>query len=206
MTFRLTLTAAVISMVAGVVSADMMTYDGAGMVDSVRLHVAGSPANNRMVDVGQMLVTYQDVQYVGYCVDVYQWAGSADMTERSVDSLHNGQWVSYLFDTYAGQVSSGEEAAALQVAIWEVINENSKHFDVGKGSFHIRQNDDVERLANRMLDGLPKSYDGSLGNIVLYSRGAQDVLIYRAEITPEPSAMALLGLGAAGLMYRRRLT
>ena len=190
--------AMVLSCTVCVASADMMTHNGMGLKASVRIHAPGVNTNTH---AGQMLIGYGGEDHIGYCVDIYHNAGSMEADELTLSSLNNGDMVAFLFETYADGVSTGLEAAALQVAIWEVINEDDANdFDAQHGEFHVTGNNNVRNAANVLLASLPTSYTTINDFYVLHNDDYQDMLI----MVPEPGTMALLCLGGAYSLIRRR--
>jgi len=207
MTGKLSLTLGSVALVLAVtlssVSADVMQYNGMGLYDSVKVYAPRTNVDKHRVLAGQMRVRYQDEDYLGYCVDINGRVGTTEVQERSWQTLRNGEQVAYLFETYADEVSTGKQAAALQVAIWEVLYEDSSRFDIERGSFHVRDHG-VERLAKTMLDSLPGSYEPTMALAVLDSDGKQDILIGGGNSVPEPGVLALFGLVGMRVLSRRR--
>ena len=186
-----------------VASASVMTYNGLGLYSKVTLHAAGSPANGRRVSAGQYLISYEGADYASYCVDIYHYAGSSEVTELPIDSLNNGDLVAFLFETYSEDVEDNIDAAALGVAIWEVIFETSDNFDVTDGYLSITGNSAVAQAANDLLSTLPDSYQTQWDMLVLHSDCKQDMIIPGSPI-PEPATLMVISLGAVGLIIRRR--
>jgi len=125
------------------------------------------------------------------------------VTETPVSSLRNGYAVAYLYETYANAVSSSTQAAALQVAIWEVLNETSSSFDVSAGYFSISKNNQVARAATDMLSGLPGQYAPQTVLMVLASPCKQDLLIGTDVPVPEPMSAAIFTVLGLPLLRRR---
>ena len=111
--------------------------------------------------------------------------------------------------------NTDKSAAAMQLAIWEVIDENydgttSYAWDVTTGNFQLANyaNDvdanDVKDMANDMLDSLANgvSYD----RYVAVSNGPGKDNVQDFVVVPVPAAVLLgmLGLSAAGLRLRKR--
>jgi hypothetical protein len=187
--------------------ASPMTYHGMGYAQTVKIHSEGSLADGLRVRSGQARITWNDEDYLAYCVDIDHYIGSSDVTPISALSLNNGDLASWLFNTHADDVDSSLSAAALGVAIWEVINETDSTFDVTKnaGQFSISRNDNVTAAANDLLAGLPTSYLPDPTPIVLHSDTKQDVMIRgEGQPVPEPATMAMVALGGLGALLRRR--
>ena len=179
-----------------------MTYNGMGLSSQVRLHASGLLADNLKIPVGQLKVTHENTEYLAYCVDLNHYVKSAYVTEQDMNGINNGDLVAWLYGTYAQSVTSGVEAAALNVAIWEVLYENDATFDAGTGYFTVSENQSVLEQANSLLASLvnlPSNYTPSNGIKVLHGDGVQDVVV------PEPTSMVLLCAGAACLVAKRRI-
>ena len=191
--------------------ADMMDYRGTGRGWNLKVYARGTLAHNRTVRAGELNYFYEEQVQAAYCVDLYQAAGDDGAASVwNVDMLANGALAAHLYLNHAPQVAAREDAAALQVAIWEVVNETpGTDFDVTDGFFSIRQSNrrerDIAAAANNLLYSLPLSSPDVEGVIVLHSDTRQDVILPGAisEI-PEPFTMATLALGAVCLLLRRR--
>ena len=186
----------VISCLAPVGSADIMTYKGMGLRQMVYVHGDGV---NRDVYTGELLIGYQGQDYSSYCVDIYQNVTTCEVTEMPVTSLQNGDMVAYLYENLAGQVDTSLEAASLQVAIWELVFEAEGNcLDVESGQFYITDNAAVALAAEEILASLPDCYSAAATTMVLHSGAFQDVLV------PEPACLSLIVAGALLVIGRRR--
>jgi len=191
------------SLAASHASADMI-YNGMGYRSAVTIQAPGLRIDTQ---AGQLRVEFEQTDYLGYCVDIYQNVADGPVDVRSVESLPNGEQVAFLFETYADGVDSDLDAAALQVAIWEVVNEDDgRDFNAKNGSFRIVGSGNVRNLANDLLDTLPDSYTPSGDLAVLFSDSHQDILVggRNSEPVPEPATMSLLALGGVMALLRRR--
>ena len=121
--FILLLSIASLLLAAPVASADIMTYDGPGFVSQVTLHAAGLLGDGKTVYAGQYKLTYGGTPYDAFCVDIDHYAGTTEVTEMPSSSLRNGEKVAYLYETFVPAISNGTDAAAVGVAIWEVLYE-----------------------------------------------------------------------------------
>jgi len=183
--------------------ADVMDFKGTALTAAVRLHASGYIADGERVLAGQYLYGYHGQDYHAFCVDIDHYAGTTEVVQRPVTSLNNGDLVGYLFDTYSPAVTTGNQAAGLGVAIWEVLFESSANaFDPLGGEFRISDNTAVGSIAAGYLSTLPPTgtYTPSADLVVLDSRCKQDMLI----AIPEPAAAMLIVLGSLGLLGRRK--
>lgn len=103
--------------------------------------------------------------------------------------------------------ASPQLGAALQVAIWEIVREDSSNpfnLDAGLVQFSNFFNDPgsvVKSTAASMLAALNGAGPQVNNIFALTNVGAQDVLI---QLTPEPSTFLLLGSALTFLGFRRR--
>ncbi len=197
---------AVLCLAASAASGEVMTYNGMGLREIVNVH---APSVNLRAYAGQMKIEYEGIQYNSYCVDIYQHAATADDFEPlPIDTLNNGELVAYLHQTY-GQVTNATQAAALQVAIWELINEPAANgLDVSRGDFRVNGNNDVTDAASVMLESLAVAEAPRYQYYVLHSDTKQDMLMPTSTPVPvpEPASIAILAAGAGlNLLRRKRL-
>ena len=190
---------------ASAACADVMTFDGVGLASNVTLHADGMLGDGLNVRAGEYLYTYQDVHYRSFCVDIDHYAGTSEVVERDIDWLPNGALVAFLYETYAGTLQNGTEAAALGVAIWEMVYEDEEPtFDVTSGYFSITGNEAVAAAANGLLATLPDSYSPETILKILDSPDKQDMVIGTGVEVPEPATLSLVSLAALPLLRRKR--
>ena len=155
--------------------------------------IGGVPFKPYSAELGQSVAFGVDYQYdVGTPLTYFGAQKATDLSR--------------LFTAAAGFVTDNSTSGAMQAAIWEIIYENGTSYDLTNGALKVfpANGGDIGSFnaINRILAGLgnvtPAVQIGVLQNAV-----NQD-LIYAA--IPEPGTWALLaaGLGAVGLVSRRR--
>ncbi|WP_295484920.1 PEP-CTERM sorting domain-containing protein [Accumulibacter sp.] len=102
---------------------------------------------------------------------------------------------------------SPDTSAAVQSAVWEVLNETGSSYDFTTGSFKASSSGTTQTA----LTALNNSLWGSLATQAitvhadkLFSEDHQDFLVITAVPEPETYAMLLAGLGIVGAVGRRR--
>jgi hypothetical protein len=144
-------------------------------------------------------------QFATFCIEITQRVDFNNTYDFFVDTVSSspigapmgaakaGQ-LAELFGRFFGGLSSNDQYAAFQIAIWEITTDNAT--DVTSGLFQIRNNAVVSGLANSFLAAL-NGQGPTMNLLALQSRTAQDQIF-----VPAPGALALAGLG--GLLAARR--
>lgn len=110
--------------------------------------------------------------------------------------------------------SSNADAAAFQMAVWEIVNEGAGTYNLGAGNFRVSGTGAGE--AQGWLDYLnanPDSTNAYKDKVEIWSVqnqgpngwGAQDVAVFAPVPEPETYAMMLAGLALMGFVARRRM-
>lgn len=167
--------------------------------------------------VAGFCIDFQDFVNPGntYGVDVDRLRDTPDGPLGPMGELRAGQ-IAWLLDHNAwGLEMNADAAAAMQLAIWEIVNEKTATtYNVisGKpnsGNFYSTSSKPARAAAQGLLDDMLANYpDGgysSVGYAGLYSLAKQDFLVSVPVLVPVPGAilMGLLGLGYAGWRLRK---
>jgi hypothetical protein len=116
----------------------------------------------------------------------------------------NAGRVAWLVNTYAPQVDTGIEAAALQLALWEAAYETNGSLDIGNGAFSASTDSAVILQANIWLGTV--GVNTSVARFFDYQgigHGGQDMITIAS--VPEPMTLILLGSGLLGIVgFRKR--
>jgi hypothetical protein len=165
---------------------------------------------------GQLSIQLKDtvtgaIQTVqAYCTDIFDYLSLPATFTRGLlsdtvtDATKLAQINALVVNGNAG-VNSADASAALQMAIWEIQNETSGHYDVTAGAFHASGPSTALALANQdiqnVLNGVWKS-DPYVTIYQLTSPGNQS-LSY-ASAVPEPATLAIFGAGLVLIIMLRR--
>ncbi|MGE3507316.1 MAG: PEP-CTERM sorting domain-containing protein [Vicinamibacterales bacterium] len=149
--------------------------------------------------------------FYSYCVDLLNYVqdpqvvtiGTTSALTGSPHAANGGAAAAWLFNTYASAVhaaGSAVQAAALQVAMWEVLYDSTAI--LGSGNVILNTTGAIMSQANAYLAALAgSSYQGSSATVLFTSNG-QDQITSRV---PEPATVMLLGAGLLlALSFRRR--
>ena len=195
-----TLVAFTVACIAGQAQAVDVTFLGMGLKQNVNITHVGS---DRQVPAGEILVEFGGEDYTAYCVDLSHWMKDQWQADISgVDIINGGLAVAYLYDTFAGAVSSNTEAAGLQVAIWEVVEDWGGAIDLGGGVFEFNDPSGVGTAAQTYLNALPGDLSGYTTSSFILESGPCP----RSQhlIVPEPASLVLAAMAFPMLLVKRR--
>jgi hypothetical protein len=153
--------------------------------------------------------------FYSYCIDVSNnLVDGQTVTPRSSNGFTNGandggSKAAWLFNEYAAAIhanntsTANTQAAALQVAIWEAMYDNSAN--LGDGNFRLTTTGSIRTQAQSYLASLYNAgssiYTQSIASVLEVARGdrGQDQIVSRVS---EPSTLLLVGV--AFLMFAKR--
>lgn len=216
--------------IASTASASELNYTGMGLRDIVTINanIGGNIVNDSYY-AGQIKWDWTAPipdgfagSIITYCVDIVHelddpqqvtvsTTDDPGFTTTATDGAAKAAW---LLNSLASSVTTGLQAAALQVAIWEALYDNDHNLSTG--SFTIVTTDAAYTGAAQAL-AIASQANAYLNQ--LFSAGAPNGQYYTSTAvwldsttvagrgqdqitTPEPSSLMLLGLG--GLFVRRR--
>lgn len=177
----------------------VITYSGFGHSLVTNVTYNGSPGNEI---AGELLITVDGTPHIAYCVDLD--AGTTpiwDATLQPVSVINGGLQIGWLYDMYAAGVATNEEAAGLQIAMWEILADHPAAADLGAGNFLLNSPPVVLAQANFYLSQIPADLTGYIPKSVIVLSG--DNPRSQHMIIPEPASILGLLLGCA-LIRRRR--
>lgn len=200
-------------------SADILKYDGpayGGYVSTSGLTNTPTPPNPvtsspKAGAVSMLNLTAGGGSFAAWCVDIYSWlntsSSGATYTLTPGTSFFSGSVVTAL-ERLASQhltsIDTVAESGAFQLAVWEILYENSGTYDLGTGNFQVASaSGGAISAANSWLAGLG-SGARTMTLSIWASSTSQDLAVFAAPI-PEPEIYAtmLAGLGLLGFVGNR---
>lgn len=192
------LAAAAVTFSVSAANATLIDYNGLGFNSTVEYKLEG---NSSKAKAGQMLIDFDGKDEIAFCVDLRhavksEWQASF----AGVNYVNGGKAAAFLYDTFASTVDSNAKAAALQVAIWEVVEDYSS-LNLNSGKFKLVTTGSIASLANTYLAALPANLDNYSTNAYIIKSGSNP----RSQnlIVPEPGTVIAI-LAGIPLLFRRK--
>lgn len=199
---------------------------GAGMVNYHDDSVLNAAQNSGPFGAGgfNTVNSTTGATFLSWCVDVFHSFYFNSPTSQGVAELTNasfifgatraadlGRLATEAYAVAGNTNSSGDNAAAFQLAVWEIVNENSGGaYNLGSGNFKASAGGNATSIAQGWLDNLPSTSIYSADIWMMQNTGnggwgPQDVLVFTAAVPePETYALMLAGFGLMGVVVRRR--
>ena len=166
---------------------------------------------------GEFKGTLNGNSFKTYCLDLYEsFYFNTTYTDYHLAALAPAKAfdIGRLITQYRGDVDTSLEAAAFQVALWEILYETSATYSLTGGAFmETASNNGVRTLAQGWLSNL-----GSVSNVNVFKleslgrydnrqnwvKGHQDFLVTTPVPEPSTNALMVAGLLGIGFVVRRR--
>jgi hypothetical protein len=184
---------------------------GNGMFSGgLQLPVQASPANYWS---GFQTISVVDgastSSFLAFCVDPFQWSSGSLTTYTKTDfstffGSRAGDIVALYNQAYTGSLTSNGNAAAMQLALWEVANDDK---NLATGGVRTVAGTDASLVsgAQSLLTNLNAYAGPSQYSFSLYTSATnQDFLVATPIPEPHTYMMMLAGLGLMGFVARRR--
>ena len=114
--------------------------------------------------------------------------------------------IGMLYTAFHDDVVNAKTSAAFQLALWELVNEDSTNLSLTTGSFGSTGFHGARDLAQNWLSQLGNIVNG-FDLYVLKADDSQDLLVFKPQVphqVSEPGTLALLALGLAAVCVRMR--
>lgn len=163
---------------------------------------------------GVFNITLNGVDMQSFCVDLTHTIptmGTLDTSYSLINPLLSGlnqtqiTSLERLLTSYGSLINTSyDNAAAFQMAVWEITNEPTGIYNLGSGNFTETGNLQASALASAWVSNLGTQDNYNI-QILQSSTGKQAQMVW--TVVPEPTSATLIGaFGIACLLRRRRLT
>jgi hypothetical protein len=173
---------------------------------SMLLNGSSTPVSEYAIEI---LIRKEGVNWIAYCVDLFTSIGfgTYNTTMGSPGGYPNGLRAAWIYENYAHLVTTNQQAAALQVALWDVVHDGGDGLSVG----NIRLSASESALlasANAIVAASAgkTSWNATiLYNQVISTGAPAQTLITSGQMsTPEPTTLGMTGAALLALGMLRR--
>lgn len=158
--------------------------------------------NDRTVNAGQIGIWIDTVyDIMAYCAapGITLLTGPTDVTPVPDSLFNEGARLAWIYNFYNPTVTQGWEAAAVQVAIWEIILDTDD--DLSTGRFRYSSDAQIQTRAMAILAASANQSDSGVVFWVPDAGPNYSQTLLSADPTPEPPAFFL---GGAALLFLLR--
>jgi hypothetical protein len=188
------------------------TYLSNALGDNATISVNG---NNEDVFAGLFRVSLAGApaeyptEFNSLCVDLFHSIYQGDswdvnLTPLPDPNLNNGGRAAYLYSTYYNTLTSNDDAAGLQLAVWDIITDNGDGLSSGDFRASNVSTGAVTAANNYLSESAGKTGSATW---MVSTGGKQNLLCPHSASVPEPGSMAFLGTCALpflGFARRRK--
>lgn len=224
---RIALSSFVVAGLASTASAAYVTANFTGVTPGVGVSITDS-TNSQSLNTqaggfnfsrvgGTATDPYLTGTYVTFCIDIFKTVGGGPTYGWNKTALENAPTpsgnVNYpmgltkanllgrLWGAHRNGLSTADQFGAFQLAVWEIVFENSNVLNLNSGTFFASGAASAEGLANTWLSTLATDPDyGGLYALTGISNEGNP----QDQLVPTPGSLSLCGLGGLIIARRRR--
>ncbi|MEO9826211.1 MAG: VPLPA-CTERM sorting domain-containing protein [Paracoccaceae bacterium] len=143
--------------------------------------------------------------FIAFCIEPGVWLDLGSSFETGTNPLAGSVManVDKLFSAAYDQVTDALSAAAFQVALWEVVAENSGAFDLTDGNHYLATGGDVTALGNIFLGDMANAETGRYAYTTYVNDGQDQISVSEVPL-PASALLLLAGLGGMTAFGRRK--